>query len=60
MSSNEKLDVSVVRLRELKKSVDAFVKTRGVDDLADVANKLANIYSEIIGIDCVLKVSGKR
>lgn len=51
------LNISVQRLRDLKISVDTFTKTKGINDLSDVANKLADIYSDVFGFDCVLKVS---
>ena len=51
------LNVSAKRLREFKEAVETFAKTRGTNDLSEVANKLANIYSDVFGFDCVLKVS---
>jgi hypothetical protein len=53
------IEVNVKRIRELKVAVDAFSKNRGINDLTEVSNKLANIYSDMLGIDCVLKISRK-
>lgn len=60
---NEKdtpIEVNVAKLRELKVAVDTFAKTRGINALTDVGNKLANIYSDMLGIDCVLKISRRK
>lgn len=54
------IEVNVKKLRELKVAVDTFSKTRGINALTEVGNKLANIYSDMLGIECVLKISRKR
>jgi hypothetical protein len=54
------MNISVKRLRELSVAVNALSKHKGEDDLANVANSLANIYSDIFGFDCVLKVSRRE
>jgi hypothetical protein len=54
------IEVNVAKLRELKVAVDTFTKTRGINALTDVANKLANIYSDMLGSDCVLKISRRK
>jgi len=54
------IKVNVAKLRDLKVSVDTFTKTRGINALTDVGNKLANIYSDMLGIDCVLKISRRK
>lgn len=54
------IEVNVVKLRELKVAVDKFTKTRGINAMTEVGNKLANIYSDMLGIDCVLKISRRE
>lgn len=54
------IEVNVKKLRELKVAVNAFSKTRGINALTEVGNKLANIYSDMLGIDCVLKISRRN
>lgn len=57
MTEKFKLEMSVAKLRNLSVAVDQLKKSRDMNDLTKVGDALANIYSDMLGMDCVLKLS---
>lgn len=55
----KQLKVKVSTLREFNEIVSHFTKTRDEENLKKISMKLAQIYSEILECECVLKLSIK-
>jgi hypothetical protein len=59
MKNEFELKMSAAKLRKLSEAVNTLSKTRDMDDLSKVGDALAKLYSDMLGIEVVLKIGRK-